>query len=133
MMGTFTEEQYRCELARLSACISKEDAGKRDPRKSLAEKIAHNRERDRLSEVRRELLLNYFNLVPAKESYMVSKQNGLSVLESFAGFYIGTADDEGPISRESEDYWPTKAEAEERLKSGDWKQIGKAKQFSPAL
>lgn len=29
----------------------------------------------------------------------------LKVLESGKGFYLGTADENGPISRESEEYW----------------------------
>jgi|EndMetStandDraft_3_1072993.scaffolds.fasta_scaffold166346_2 hypothetical protein len=35
----------------------------------------------------------------------------LKVLESAAGFYLGTADDDGPYSRESEEYWDTHDEA----------------------
>lgn len=39
----------------------------------------------------------------------------LTVLKSAAGFYIGTEDDDGPVSRESEEYWPTKEAAEKAL------------------
>lgn len=39
----------------------------------------------------------------------------LRVLESANGFYIGTADDEGPVSRESVEYWPDKSAAETAL------------------
>lgn len=47
----------------------------------------------------------------------------LSVLQSAAGFYLGTFDDEeGPISRESVEYWATRAEASTALISGNWTQ-----------
>ena len=42
----------------------------------------------------------------------------LQVLRSAAGHYIGTADDEGPVSRESVEYWPTAEEAEAALEAG---------------
>lgn len=42
------------------------------------------------------------------------------VLQSAAGFYIGTADNEGPVSRESEEYFPTQEAAETALKNGNW-------------
>lgn len=42
----------------------------------------------------------------------------LKVLRSAAGYYLGTFDDEeGPISRESAEYWATEAEAEAALAS----------------
>ena len=45
------------------------------------------------------------------------------VLRSAAGYYIGTFDPEdGPISRESAEYWPTKQAAEAALASGNWTQ-----------
>ena len=48
----------------------------------------------------------------------------LQVLESAAGFYLGAAtEDEGPISRESLEYWPTRIQAERALASGDWNQL----------
>lgn len=46
----------------------------------------------------------------------------LEVLESQAGFYIGTCDREGPVSRESEEYFGTREAAAEALKNGTWKQ-----------
>ena len=50
---------------------------------------------------------------------------GLMVLQSAAGFYLGTADEEGPVSRESAEYWPTE-EAASRALAGqegvDWTQ-----------
>jgi hypothetical protein len=44
----------------------------------------------------------------------------LMVCHSNAGYYIGTMCSCGPYSRESEDYYPTCAEAEEALKAGTW-------------
>lgn len=45
------------------------------------------------------------------------------VLQSFNGFYLGTADEEGPYSRESVEYWPS-AEAAQAALNGiqgvDW-------------
>ena len=47
----------------------------------------------------------------------------LEVLSSAAGFYIGTfSPTEGPISRESAEYFPTEAAAENALASGEWTQ-----------
>lgn len=45
------------------------------------------------------------------------------VLESAAGFYIGTVTTEGfPFSRESEEYWPEKSDAETALENSTWTQ-----------
>lgn len=53
----------------------------------------------------------------------------LQVLKSAAGFYIGTFSDEdgpdgplGPMTRESDRYWPTREAAQEALDTGDWPQ-----------
>jgi hypothetical protein len=47
----------------------------------------------------------------------------LQVLNSAAGYYLGTLDEVGmPYSRESETYWQTREEAEAALESGDWEQ-----------
>jgi hypothetical protein len=46
----------------------------------------------------------------------------LQVLRSAAGFYIGTADDEGPCSRESVQYWRQEADARSALTNGHWTQ-----------
>lgn len=54
-----------------------------------------------------------------------NKRLPLQVLQSAAGFYLGTADEEGPVSRESAEYWRTAAQAEKALagKPGqDWTQ-----------
>lgn len=45
----------------------------------------------------------------------------LSVLESFRGFYLGTANDEGPVSRESVEYWRTREAAQSALSAGEGK------------
>lgn len=46
----------------------------------------------------------------------------LSVLQSKQGFYIGTADEEGPVSRESLEYWRSAQEATQALETGAWTQ-----------
>lgn len=47
----------------------------------------------------------------------------LEVLSSAAGFYLGTlSPTEGPISRESAEYFPTYDAAENALSTGDWTQ-----------
>lgn len=46
----------------------------------------------------------------------------LQVLESAAGFYLGTVDESGPVSRESEEYWTSKDEAETALERGEFLQ-----------
>ncbi len=51
------------------------------------------------------------------------KRLELQVLHSAAGFYIGTMDpDEGPCSRESVEYFPTRDAAVAALQSGSWTQ-----------
>lgn len=42
----------------------------------------------------------------------------LQILKSAAGFYLGTADDDGPCSRESEEYWSDRGAAEAALRAG---------------
>jgi hypothetical protein len=51
-----------------------------------------------------------------------SKDLPLLVLESAAGFYIGTCDDFGPVSRESVQYWRKQEAAEHALSTGEWTQ-----------
>lgn len=46
----------------------------------------------------------------------------LQILRSAAGFYIGTAGDDGPISRESNEYWRTQADAQNALDNNLWTQ-----------
>jgi len=47
----------------------------------------------------------------------------LEVLQSAAGFYLGTFDpEEGPCSRESWEYWATREEALSAWVSGQWTQ-----------
>lgn len=46
----------------------------------------------------------------------------LQVLQSAAGYYLGTFTDEGPYTRESAEYWPTREVAEARMTSGNWTQ-----------
>ena len=47
----------------------------------------------------------------------------LQVLESAAGHYIGTFNEDGPISRESVEYFPTREAAELALAEGSWTQF----------
>lgn len=60
-----TEQEYDAETTRLESMIAVEDAGKKNPMKSLALKVEHNRERNRLRELLRQHKLNYFELVKA--------------------------------------------------------------------
>lgn len=46
----------------------------------------------------------------------------LQVLRSAKGFYIGTANDEGPVSRESVEYWDFLQAAADALKNQRWTQ-----------
>lgn len=52
----------------------------------------------------------------------------VEVLESYAGFYIGTLIEDAdfgckiPYTRESERYWPTRELAATALNTGDWTQ-----------
>ena len=59
--------------------------------------------------------------------YLAVKYCGLSlplrVLRSGAGYYIGTGSDElGPVSRESEEYFPKQSAADAALAMGNWTQ-----------
>ena len=42
----------------------------------------------------------------------------LAVMHTQPGWYIGTYNDEGPVSRESEERWPTRKQAQEALDAG---------------
>ena len=46
----------------------------------------------------------------------------LEVLHSAAGHYIGTQDDEGPVSRESVEYFPNHLAAQRALDTHAWTQ-----------
>lgn len=46
----------------------------------------------------------------------------LQILKSGAGFYIGTADESGPISRESVEYYSTAEVAAQALAGNAWTQ-----------
>lgn len=47
----------------------------------------------------------------------------LQVLESQRGYYLGTMTiEEGPVSRESEEYWPIRDLAQEALRDQNWTQ-----------
>jgi len=46
----------------------------------------------------------------------------LQVLRSGAGFYIGTQNEEGPVSRESVEYFSSQSLAERALEQGTWSQ-----------
>ncbi|EIX9082287.1 TPA: hypothetical protein PFE07_002572 [Kluyvera cryocrescens] len=46
----------------------------------------------------------------------------LQILKSGRGFYIGTANEMGPVSRESEEYFRTQAKATKALENGTWTQ-----------
>lgn len=46
----------------------------------------------------------------------------LQVLKSAAGYYIGTADENGPCSRESDLYFRSESSATEALATGNWSQ-----------
>lgn len=59
----------------------------------------------------------------------LARQHGydlvLKVQRSAAGFYLGTSDHEGPVTRESQEYWPTREEASAALagvEGIDWTQ-----------
>lgn len=46
----------------------------------------------------------------------------VQVLQSAAGFYIGTFSDEGPFTRESVEYFKTRDQAVAALRDGRWTQ-----------
>jgi len=60
-----TQAEFDAETVRLEQLIAYEDAGKKAANKSLADKVAHNRERNRLQELLRQHKLNFFELVKA--------------------------------------------------------------------
>lgn len=46
----------------------------------------------------------------------------IQVLSSQCGFYIGTANEMGPVSRESVEYYKTSQQADIALEKGEWTQ-----------
>ncbi len=60
-----------------------------------------------------------------KIGYLAKTELGLKlplvIMQSNAGWYIGTYNDEGPVSRESE-YFPSKKMATDALNDNDWMQ-----------
>lgn len=52
----------------------------------------------------------------------VSQRLPLQVRQSAAGYFIGTADDNGPVSRESVEYFRSYEAAEHALSTGHWQQ-----------
>jgi hypothetical protein len=46
----------------------------------------------------------------------------LDVYYSGAGFYLGTYTEDGPYTRESQEYWRTREQAQRALESGQWTQ-----------
>ena len=55
------------------------------------------------------------------EAESLCKSHELRVLQSHAGYFIGTIDDEhGPLSRDSHEYWPTREIAQDALDKGSW-------------
>ena len=57
-------------------------------------------------------------LLAAQAGYLLP----LEALQSGAGFYLGTADQEGPVSRESVEYFPSLEAAKSALSTGTWTQ-----------
>ncbi|MFI8748040.1 hypothetical protein ACIGKL_23215 [Pseudomonas sp. NPDC077186] len=52
----------------------------------------------------------------------VSQRLPLQVRQSAAGYFIGTADHNGPVSRESVEYFRSYEAAERPLSTGHWQQ-----------
>lgn len=71
-------------------------------------------------------LLDAFASPKASSGFLAKRYSGLDlpvqVLRSGAGYYLGTIDEDGPCSRESQEYFPTKESAEEALQTGRWTQ-----------
>jgi hypothetical protein len=57
-----------------------------------------------------------------KLALTVGRRLPLQVIGSRAGFYIGTLDEDGPISRESVEYWACRNMAEAALADRRWTQ-----------
>lgn len=64
------------------------------------------------------------SLSTGRLSTVCGRQLPLQVLKSAAGYYIGTADEDGPFTRESIEYWPSADLAADALRNGTWTQKG---------
>lgn len=53
---------------------------------------------------------------------VTGKKLPLNVLQSAAGFYIGTFDEEGAVSRESNEYFRSFESCNYALQNGEWSQ-----------
>ncbi|OED37890.1 hypothetical protein AB833_21670 [Chromatiales bacterium (ex Bugula neritina AB1)] len=54
---------------------------------------------------------------------ILGEQFNLQVMNSRAGYYIGTQNNQGePVSRESVEYWSLGEDAQKALQAGDWTQ-----------
>ncbi|MFC4250337.1 hypothetical protein [Sinimarinibacterium flocculans] len=66
------------------------------------------------------------SLTPVRNGVLALAYTGkclpLQVLSSAAGYYIGTYDDAGPVTRESVQYFPTHQAAQQALSTGAWTQ-----------
>jgi hypothetical protein len=61
-------------------------------------------------------------MIGALAKEYTGKKLEVQVLQSQRGFYIGTMDNEGPVSRESVEYFKTREAASLALSSGTWTQ-----------
>lgn len=67
--------------------------------------------------------------LPRQQTGQLAREAGLGrhplcVLQSAAGYYLGTAGEDGPMSRESLEYWPTRPQAQDALDGkAEWTQL----------
>ena len=55
--------------------------------------------------------------------YCGDEDKPLQISRSAAGYYLGVFDDqEGPICRDSVEYWASRSDAEHALATGEWTQ-----------
>lgn len=69
--------------------------------------------------------MSTLTIKPGKLALGIGVRLPLIVMESARGFYLGTMDAEGPVSRESVEYWPSKEAAQAALdgvEGQDWTQ-----------
>ena len=84
---SMTQAEFDAETARLEGLIAVEDAGKKCSSKPLAEKIAHNQERNRLAEQLRQHKLNYFGLIDDRSTRTMLNKHDESSDRLFIGVY----------------------------------------------